>query len=157
MRQMGSTALLVIGAVIVTGANCGGGSSPAPPAGPTPGVLQVAGQYQIVQQAVETSCGDTAAPPTVTGTVTQAPGAASFVLADTGGTTFTGTVQTTGEFTATATFGPDSAGQTYAQRLEGRFSATGFTGRLGVDVSPRACRFTRDWTGTKQGAPNVLP
>ena len=156
MRLMGSAELLVIGAVIVTGANCGGGSS-ATPAGPTPGVLQVAGQYRIVQQAVETTCGDTGAPPAVTGTVTHAAGATSFVLSDTGGTTFTGTVQTTGQFTATATFGPDSAGQTYAQRLEGRFSTTGFTGRLDVDVSPRTCRFARDWTATKQGSPNVLP
>jgi hypothetical protein len=33
----------------------------------------------------------------------------------------------------------------------------GFTGRLAVDVSPRGCAFTRDWTGTKQGSPNVFP
>jgi hypothetical protein len=26
-----------------------------------------------------------------------------------------------------------------------------------TDVAPRNCRFTRDWTGTKQGTPNVLP
>ena len=100
MRPMGAAELLVIGAVVATGASCGGGG-------------------------------------------THTPGAEAFVLADTGGTTFTGTVRPTGDFTATAVFGPDATGNTYTQRLEGRFTRTGFTGRLGVDVSPRACRFTR--------------
>ena len=155
MRPMGAAELFVIGAVVATGASCGGGGTP--PAAPTPGVLQVAGQYQIVQQTVDNTCGDTGTPPAVTGTVTHTPGAEAFVLADTGGTTFTGTVRPTGDFTATAVFGPDATGNTYTQRLEGRFTRTGFTGRLGVDVSPRACRFTRDRTGTKQGSPNVVP
>ena len=153
---MGSATWMVIGAVLATGPACGGGSS-RPPAGPTPAVLQLAGQYGIVQQMVETTCGDTAPPPSVTGTVIHTPGAQTFVLSDSGGTTFTGTVQTAGQFAATATFGPDSSGSTYAQRLEGRFSTTGFTARLDVEVSPRACRFARDWTGTKQGPPNVIP
>jgi hypothetical protein len=82
--------------------------------------------------------------------VTNTPGAAPFVLSDSGGTTFNGTVESNGTFTATAVFGPDSGGQTYSQRLEGTFSATGFTARLNVDVSPRNCRFSRDWTGTKR-------
>jgi hypothetical protein len=155
MKMVSTAKLMIIGAMVATSPNCGGG--PSPPTGPTPGVLQVAGQYQIVQQTVDNTCGDTGTPPAVTGTVTHAPGADSFVLADTGGTTFNGTVRTTGEFTATAVFGPDGAGNTYTQRLEGRFTTAGFTGRLGVDVSPRNCRFTRDWTGTKQGSPNVLP
>ena len=155
MKLMGATELFVIGAVLATGANCGGGGSA--PNSPTPGVLQVAGQYRIVQQTVDNTCGDTGAPPAVTGTVTHTAGAETFVLADTGGTTFTGTVRSTGDFTATAVFGPDATGNTYTQRLEGRFTAGGFAGRLGVDVSPRACRFTRDWTGTKQGTPNVVP
>jgi hypothetical protein len=155
MKLMGAAELFVIAAVVVTGARCGGGGTP--PTSPTPGVLQVAGQYQIVQRTVDNTCGDAGTPPAVTGTVTHAPGADSFVLADTGGTTFTGTVRTTGDFAATALFGPDATGNTYTQRLEGRFTTTGFTGRLGVDVSPRNCRFTRDWTATKQGSPNVLP
>ena len=155
MKVMGAAELFVIGAVVATGANCGGGGSS--PNSPTPGVLQIAGQYQIVQATVTNTCGDSGTPPAVTGTVTHAAGAESFVLADTGGTTFTGTVRQTGDFTATAVFGPDSTGNTYTQRLEGRFTAAGFTGQLGVDVSPRTCRFTRNWTGTKQGSPNVLP
>ena len=155
MKLMGAPELLVVGAMMATGASCGGGGSA--PTNPTPAVLQIAGQYGIVQQPVDNTCGDTGTPPAVTGRVTHTPGAETFVLADTGGTTFTGTVRSTGDFTATAVFGPDSTGNTYAQRLEGRFTTTGFTGRLGVDVTPRNCRFTRDWTGTKQGSPNVLP
>lgn len=128
---------------------CGGTTTGPGPQAP-PGTLAIAGTYQIVQRAVETTCGDTGTPATVTGTVTNTPGAAPFVLSDTGGTTFNGTLQSNGSFTATAVFGPDSGGQTYTQRLEGTFTATGFTARLNVDVSPRNCRFTRDWTGTKQ-------
>lgn len=154
MKAMSPAEVFVIGAMIATGANCGGSNSPS---GPTSGVLQVAGQYRITQQTVDNTCGDTGAPATVTATVTHTPGSGTFVLADTGGTTFNGTVQPTGEFSANAVFGPDASGHTYTQRLDGRFSTTGFTGRLGVDVTPRACRFTRDWTGTKQGTPNVLP
>ena len=155
MKMVGTAKLMIVSAMVATSPNCGGG--PSPPAAPTPGVLQVAGQYQIVQQTVDNTCGDTGTPPAVTGIVTHAAGADTFVLADTGGTTFTGTVRSTGDFTATAVFGPDATGNTYTQRLEGRFTTAGFTGRLGVDVSPRSCRFTRDWTGTKQGSPNVLP
>ena len=125
---------------------CGGGTTqPAPPGG-----SQFAGNYQIVQRTVETTCGDTGTPPTVTGTVTHTSGGDAFSLRDTGGTTFNGTVQSGGAFTATAVFGPDSGGQTYTQRLEGTFSSSGFTARLNVDVTPRNCRFTRDWTGTRQ-------
>lgn len=138
-------------------ASCGGGAgNPAQPP-PVAGVLQVAGTYQIVQRAVDDTCGEHGAPIPVTGTVTHVPGADAFVLADTGGTTFRGTVRAGGDFTADAVLGPDAGGNTFTQRLEGRFSATGFTARLGVDVQPQGCRFTRDWVGTKQGAPNVLP
>ena len=141
--------------VLVAGfAGCGGGSSspaPSPTPTPTPGTPtnQIAGTYQIVQRAVETTCGDTGTPATVNGTVTTTTGTDAFVLRDTGGTTFNGTVQANGQFTANAVFGPDASGQTLTQRLEGTFTTTGFTGRLNVDVQPRNCRFTRDWTGTK--------
>ena len=132
---------------------CGGGASPS-----QVNVLQVAGQYQITQQGIETSCGDGGATiPSVTATVTQTAGASPFSLRDTGGTTFNGTVQSNGDFTATAVFGPDGTGNTFTQRLEGRFTTSGFTGRLSVDVQPRNCAFTRNWTATKQGSPNVIP
>ena len=131
---------------------CGGGNpGPTGPTVPTPtGVIVVAGTYQIVQRTVETTCGDTGTPATVTGTVTNTPGTPPFVLSDTGGTTFNGSVQPNGAFNATAVFAPDSGGQTYSQRLEGTFTSTGFTARLNVDVTPRNCRFARDWTGTRQ-------
>ena len=150
---------LVLGAVMATqAAGCGGGG-PEPPTGPspTPGVLQVAGTYQITQTAVSDTCGQTGTPAAVTGTVTHTPGASAFSLQDTGGTTFTGTVQNNGDFTSTATFGPDASGNTFAQRLVGRFVTTGFSGQLDVEVSPRNCRFTRNWSAAKQGAPNVFP
>ena len=137
-------------------AGCGGGGNPQEPA-PVPGVLQVAGTYQIVQRAVDSTCGGGGTPIPVTGTVTHAPGTDSFVLRDTGGTTFQGTVRAGGDFAADGSFGPDSTGNTFTQRLEGRFSTAGFTARLTVDVQPQACRFTREWTATKQGPPNVIP
>jgi hypothetical protein len=145
---------LVITAALSAG--CGAGASPSQPA--QPNVLQVAGQYAITQQGVDTSCGDGGATiPSVTATVTHAPGTNAFTMRDTGGTTFTGTVQNNGDFTATAVFGPDGSGNTFTQRLEGRFTTSGFTGRLSVDVQPRNCAFTRNWTATKQGSANVFP
>ena len=152
---------LVLGAVVgMPAAGCGGSSTsptPTPTPTPTPGVLQLAGTYQITQTAVSDTCGQTGNPAAVTGMVTHAPGAATFSLQDTGGTTFSGTVQNNGEFTSTATFGPDASGNTFAQRLAGRFTTTGFGGQLEVDVSPRGCRFTRNWTAVKQGGSNVFP
>ena len=143
-----------IGLLLTGVLGCGGGSSspgPTPTPTPSPGTPtnQIAGTYQIVQRAVETTCGDTGTPATVNGTVTTTAGTDAFVMRDTGGTTFNGTVQANGQFTANAVFGPDASGQTFTQRLEGTFTTTGFTGRLNVDVSPRNCRFARDWTGTK--------
>lgn len=155
MRSARRVGAAVIVAALAGGA-CGGGSPPNTPPPPA-GVLQVAGTYQITQRAVQSSCGDAGSPVPVTGAVTHTPGASTFVLADTGGTTFNGTVQANGDFTATAVFGPDARGSTFTQRLAGRFAATGFSARLEVDVSPQACTFTRDWTATKQGPPNVFP
>jgi hypothetical protein len=142
-------------AAAVAGGACGGGGTPE---GPTQsGVLQVAGTYRIAQAAVATTCNDSGTPIPVTGVVTHTPGAGTFVLADSGGTTFNGTVQPAGEFTATAVFGPDAGGRTFTQRLAGRFTASGFTARLEVTVAPQACTFTRDWAATKDGSPNVFP
>jgi hypothetical protein len=143
-----STALVVTALCWTFVAACGGSSSgPTTPSQPT--AIVPAGTYQIVQRTVDNTCGDTGTPPNVQGTVTQTQGSTAFVLRDTGGTTFTGDVQSDGSFTANAVFGPDSAGQTFTQRLTGTFTASGFTARLVVDVTPRNCRFTRDWTGTK--------
>jgi hypothetical protein len=62
-----------------------------------------------------------------------------------------------GTFTANATFGPDATDQTFTQQLQGRFTTGGFTAALSVHVAPRNCDFTRNWTATKAGAPNVIP
>ncbi len=93
----------------------------------------------------------------VNATVTHTAGGNSFTMADTGGTNFTGTVDASGAFAANAVFGPDGTGQTYTQRLQGRFTTGGFSADLSVDVAPRSCNFTRGWTATKQGSPNVIP
>lgn len=157
----GTLACAFVIAAVTTVTACGGDSAPSTPTTPTiptptvPGVLQVAGTYQIVQAAVSDTCGQTGAPIPVTGTVVHAAGAGTFTLSDTGGTNFSGAVERDGAFAATATLG--SGGQVFSQRLEGRFAATGFTGALAVDVSPTNCRFTRNWTATKQGAPNIFP
>lgn len=148
--------ILVMVAASLSVVSACGSSSPVTPSGPA--VLQVGGQYQITQQLIETSCGDGSATiPSVTATVTHTAGAEAFTMRDTGGTTFSGTVQPNGDFTSTATFGPDASGNTYSQRLQGRFTANGFTGRLDVTVQPRACAFSRNWTASKQGSPNVFP
>jgi len=96
-------------------------------------------------------------PPSVSATVTHTAGANSFSMADTGGTTFAGAVQNSGQFTATASFGPDTNGQTFSQQLQGTFTTAGFNATLAVHATPRNCDFTRNWTATKQGAPNVIP
>ena len=147
-RSIAPTLALSLAPLVACGGDTGGPTGPTVPT--PPGVIVVAGTYQIVQRTVETTCGDTGTPATVTGTVTNTPGTTPFVLSDTGGTTFNGSVQPNGAFNATAVFGPDSGGQTFTQRLEGTFTSTGFTARLNVDVTPRNCRFARDWTGTRQ-------
>ena len=115
---------------------------------PTASGLFITGNYRIEQAAVSTTCGDTGTPPTVTGWVTLT-GPNSFQLADTGGTTFRGAVQADGSFAADAVFGPDASGQTFTQRLEGTFGASGFTARLSVAVQPRNCAFTRNWSASR--------
>jgi hypothetical protein len=154
MRAWGRAAVATL---LAATAGCGGDGGGGNPVTGPPGVRQVAGTNQIVQRAIDSTCNDGGAPIPVTGTVTHAAGADTFELADTGGTTFRGSVRAAGDFTADAVFGPDASGRTFTQRLEGRFSTTGFTARLTVDVQPQPCRFTRDWTATKQGPPNVIP
>jgi hypothetical protein len=143
-------------AVCAVVGGCKSGSATGPTA-PSANVLQIAGGYAIAQRAVTDSCGQTGQPAAVTATVTHAPGGSTFTMADTGGTNFSGTVDPAGTFSATAVFGPDASGQTFTQRLQGRFSSSGFSADLSVDVTPRGCNFTRSWTATKQGSPNVIP
>ena len=68
-------------AAATLGAACGGDGGPTTTPPPQPGVLQVAGAYQIQQREVATTCNDAGAPIPVTGTVTHTPGASAFVLA----------------------------------------------------------------------------
>jgi hypothetical protein len=143
-----TTATLVVNATGDTGGTVSATVTLPVNGPPTRSGLFITGNYQIAQAAVTTTCGDTGTPATVTGWVTLT-GPDAFQLRDTGGTTFTGTVQDDGRFVANAVFGPDAGGQTYTQRLEGTFGASGFTGVLSVTVQPRACAFTRNWTATR--------
>ena len=139
-------------ALVVNATDSGGRavttSLTVPVNGPSTGNgLFITGNYQIVQATLATSCGDTGTPATVTGWVTLT-GPNTFRLADTGGTTFNGTVQANGQFTANAVFA--GGGQTFTQALTGAFtSGAGFTGTLSVTVAPSGCAFTRAWTGTR--------
>ena len=147
---------IAVATVCAVVGGCKSQSASAPTA-PSASVLQIAGGYAVSQRAVTDTCGQTGQPAAVTATVTHAAGASTFTMADTGGTNFSGTVDSTGAFAANAVFGPDGTGQTYTQRLQGRFTTSGFTADLSVDVTPRVCNFTRAWTATKQGSPNVIP
>lgn len=150
-------------ALLAAAGGCGGsGTAPSPPAPATPsappsGVLQIGGQYQITQRELTDNCGGGGQPASVTATITHTPGSSSFSMRDSGGTTFNGTVQPNGDFSADGLFGPDSTGQTFTQQLQGRFTAGGFTATLSVRAMPRNCDFTRAWTGVKLGAPNEFP
>ena len=129
--------------IVIIASGCGDTS-------PGPSGLTVSGAYQISQTALEDTCGMGTGSISFAGTVTHTAGGTTFTLRDTAGTNFIGTVEPDGDFTASATVGPESAGQTYAERLEGRFTSTGFSATLRVDVSPRNCWFTRSWTATRQ-------
>jgi len=134
---------------------CGGSSSPTTP--PTP-VLSVAGTYAVVVALGQNSCGPVTVATQAT-SVTHMPGANRFTLVH-GSNSFSGSVTTDGSFT-TDPLALNDAGSTLSVVLQGRFSTTGLTATVTVDVVPpapaSACRYLVQWTGTKQGAPNVIP
>jgi len=134
---------------------CGGSSSPATPAAP---VLSVGGTYSVAVALGQNTCGPVtvATQPT---SVTHTPGANRFTLVH-GSNGFAGSVSTDGSFT-TDPLALNDAGSALSVVLRGRFSTTGLTATVTVDVvrpAPApACRYLVQWTGTKQGAPNVIP
>jgi hypothetical protein len=137
-------------------AACGGGGGSPTPSAPSAPVIAVAGDYTTAVALAENTCGPVvvAALPT---RVEHVPGATQLRL--THGLTYTGTLSPDGSFTTDAQTVTDALG-TQTVRVSGRFTRTGFEALASVTVQPPAassCRYAVQWTGTKQGAPNVIP
>jgi len=131
---------------------CGSGGPGTPPA---PALIQVAGQYQIAVALTENDCGDVEVRPLPT-TVAHTAGAASFSLTH-GGTTYAGHLAAEGRFTTDRLTLPGSGGSTQVD-IAGQFSTGGLQALVTVNLEgPPQCRYVVRWTGTKLGAPNVIP
>jgi len=154
----------VLGALVSLGA-CGGGSGTSRP---SESAIQVAGTYDIRKSVTEETCGLSRPGDVFTnpGTVQHSPGATEFVLNDHGTRDLPGTVRRDGGFdlrpASSVVMGTIAATDTFEG---GRFTATGFVLRdtTVLQRSPAAgapdgpCRVVALWSGTKQGAPNVIP
>lgn len=147
------------GAIVLLGllgACGGGGGGTNPTSGPSATLIAVAGDYAMAVALTENTCGavQVAALPT---RVEHTPGATQFRL--THGLTYAGTLATDGSFTTEAQTVTDPVGA-QTVRVTGRFTRTGLEALASVAVQPpaaAACRYAVQWTGTKQGAPNVIP
>jgi hypothetical protein len=148
---------LILAFAMALGA-CGGGSTPATPSSPAAAVLSVGGTYAVAVALGANTCGavTVATQPT---SVSHTPGAGRFALVH-GASTFAGSVATDGTFT-TDPLALNDAGSALTVTMQGRFTAPGLTATVTVDVRPPAqaspCQYVVTWTGTKQGAPNVIP
>ena len=152
MRLRAGTLVLMT----VLAGGCGGGGTP-PPGGATP-VIQVGGTYPTAVALVENDCGSVTVQPNIT-TVGHTPGATRLTLTH-AATTYNGSLLPDGSFTTDPMDLRDTDGSTLTVRITGRFNTTGFDAAVTVDVLRTAgtrCRYVVRWTGTKQGAPNVLP
>jgi hypothetical protein len=122
------------------------------------GLIAVAGEYAMAVALTENTCGAVTVQALPT-RVEHTPGATEFRLTH-GSNTWAGTLAAGGAFTMETRTFPDGGG-TQAVRIEGRFLPTGLEALATVDVQPAApqpaCRYVVRWTGTKQGAPNVIP
>jgi hypothetical protein len=140
-------------------ASCGGGapSSPSTPSTPAPPVLSVGGDYATAVALGENTCGPQVAVSALPTHVEHTPGATQIRL--THGLTYAGTVAADGAFSTDSQTVTDALGA-QTVRVAGRFSRTGLDAVASVAVQPpsaSACRYAVQWTGTKQGAPNVIP
>ena len=147
---------VVLAGVLLLAA-CGGGGTPEGPTTTGP-VRSVGGDYTMAVELTENGCGAVTVLPLPT-RVAHSPGAMQFELTH-GPATYAGTFDAAagGAFrTAARTF--SDAGSTQVVHIEGRFVATGLEAVVTVDQSAPApaCRYLVRWTGTKVGAPNVIP
>jgi len=146
--------LTVAGALILSVSACGGGGTTGPPGGPP--ALSVGGDYTMVVELTENGCGAVTVLPLPT-RVVHAAGATQFQLIH-GPGTYDGTLEAGALFrTAPRTFADAASSQTV--NIGGRFLTTGLEAVVTVDQTAPApaCRYLVRWTGTKTGAPNVLP
>lgn len=153
---------LGVAAVLVLGA-CGGSSSPVVPsattaATPSSTALSVGGTYAVSVALADNTCGAVTVLTQPT-SVTHTPGASRFSLAH-GSNTFLGAVAADGSF-MTDPLALNDGGSVLSVSLLGRFTTGGLTAVVTVDVRPpmpaSPCRYLVQWTGTKQGTPNVIP
>jgi hypothetical protein len=143
-RLAGLAVLVAWGGAAACGSGGGGGGT-----GGTR-LLAVAGDYAMVVALTSNTCGAVTVLPLPT-RVDHAAGATRFRLTH-GPNTFDGSVSADGTFTTDrATLGD---GSTIV--IAGRFMATGLDALATVDQTT-PCRYVVHWTGTKQGAPNVIP
>lgn len=151
----GMKALAVTGLVWLAGCG-GGGSSPTTP--PPATVLSVGGAYTVAVALGDNSCGSVTVQTQPT-SVTHTPGAGRFSLQH-GPTTIQGAVANDGAFVGDPLALADGA-TALTLNIQGRFTATGLTATVTVDENRPAptadCRYTVQWTGTKQGANNTFP
>jgi hypothetical protein len=130
---------------------CGGSSTPGP--SPVTPVITVGGDYTTAVALVENTCGDVTVMPLAT-RVEHAAGAATIRL--THGSTYDCSLTTAGRFVCTArTF--EVGGRQETVTVDGQFRRDGFDATARVAVQPVGCAYSVRWTGTKQGAQNVLP
>lgn len=136
---------------------CGSGGTTG---GPSPGgsVRSVGGDYAIAVALTQNTCGPVTVLPLPT-RVAHTPGAQEFQLTH-GPNTYTGSFDAAagGLFrTAARTF--SDAASSLTVHIQGEFVATGLQAEVTVDQTAPvpACRYVVRWTGTKQGAPNVIP
>jgi hypothetical protein len=126
--------------------------------GPSPQLLSVAGTYATAVTMVADSCTGTVIHdnPTI---VQQQPGDTIMSLTH-AVIVASGSVRNNGQFLMAPVVVP-IAGVNYHVDIGGQFELRGFaaTAHVGVgDIGqPARCGYTVHWTGSKQGAPNVIP
>jgi hypothetical protein len=147
-----SRALPIAVLCAVAAASCGG-AAVAPTA-----VASIGGDYATAVSLGQNGCGDVRVEPRTT-RVDHAPGATTFRMTH-GGISWSATLAPGGGFTThTATVSDAASGTSSTLRAAGRFSASGFEADVTVaqQSGAGACSYAVHWTGTKSGAPNVLP
>ena len=152
-----------LAALCAAASGCGSNGSTT---GPTPATIQVAGSYNIHKVTVSDTCGGSQPGDAIDnpGEVRQ-PSATTFVLNDHGTRDLSGSLSSNGTFSIapvqSVVQNTIPATDTFAN---GQFTVQGFQVRVTTDLQSNpitaggaACRVVADWTGAKQGAPNIIP
>lgn len=127
---------------------CSASSSPT-------NILSVGGTYQTVVTLLESTCpGQTVEQHSTD--VTHPRGSATLVISH-AGSTYSGTVATTGAF-STSPVTQVFDGISYTIQIAGTFTRTGVDARVDVAAAKQPpCGFVARWAGPKSGDPNVIP